>query len=407
VKKVVVTGMGCVSGLGSDLPATWKNLIEGKTAIRPVRKAAEGQTELAFDCMGAPATDDALKALGTRFEEKQLGAVDRFSNLAAAATLEALSDAGLLGDHDRLDRAAIIYGSASGGNTAIESAYQRMFLARLPNIHPMSIPRYMNSASVSHLSMLFGIRGHCLAVSSACATSAHAVSEAMHYIRAGRGPLVITGGSDASLTYASLHGWKALQAMAPDTCRPFSIDRKGMVLGEGGATMILEDEEHAKKRGARIYAEICGSGSTADARHITQPDAENAASTIVAAHRDAGISTDEPVLYSAHGTGTRLNDRAESIALRIAYPSNLEKHRVIATKSAHGHMLGATGAMELMIAIKALIEETAPPILNFVGRDPECDLPLVLEPEPFKGRVTVSASFAFGGLNSVVVARRY
>jgi nodulation protein E len=407
VKKVVVTGMGCVSGLGVDRTATWKNLVEGRTAIRPLRKLAEGQTELAFECAGAPADENAFKALGARFEEKQLGAVDRFSNLAAAATLEALQDAGLLEDRQRLDRASIIYGSASGGNAAIETAYQRMFLARLPNIHPMSIPRYMNSASVSHLSMLFGIRGHCLAISSACATSAHAVTEAMHFIRAGRGDVVVTGGSDASLTYGSVSGWKALQAMAPDTCRPFSLDRKGMVLGEGGATLVLEEEEHARKRGARIYAEICGSGSTADARHITQPDAENAAATIMAAHKDAGIGTDEPILYSAHGTGTRLNDRAESMALRLAYPSGLDRHRVIATKSAHGHMLGATGAMELLIAIQALLEHTAPPILNYVGRDPECDLPLVLEPEPFHGRVTVSASFAFGGLNSVVIARAY
>jgi nodulation protein E len=253
--------------------------------------------------------------------------------------------------------------------------------------------------------MLFGIRGHCLAVSSACATSAHAIAEAMHFIRAGRGPLVITGGSDASLTFASLHGWKALQAMAPDSCRPFSIDRKGMVLGEGAATLVLEDAEHAKARGARIYAEILGSGSTADARHITQPDAENAAAAIAEAHKDAGIGDDEPILYSAHGTGTRLNDRTETRALQLAYPASLDRHRVIATKSAHGHMLGATGAMELLLALKALIERTAPPILNFLGRDPECDLPLVLEPQKIDCRTTVSASFAFGGLNSVLIAR--
>jgi nodulation protein E len=218
---------------------------------------------------------------------------------------------------------------------------------------------------------------------------------------------VITGGSDASLTFGSLQGWRALQAMAPDTCRPFSLDRKGMVIGEGAATLILEEEEHARARGAPIYAEILGAGSTADAKHITQPDFENAAAAIRAAHRDAGIGEEEPVLYSAHGTGTRLNDRSESLALKQAYPSSLGRNRVIATKSAHGHMLGATGAMELLIAIQALIERTAPPILNFLGRDPECDLPLVLEPEPIDHRVAVSASFAFGGLNSVVIARRY
>jgi nodulation protein E len=180
-----------------------------------------------------------------------------------------------------------------------------------------------------------------------------------------------------------------------------------MAIGEGAATLILEDEEHALKRGAKIYAEILGAGSSADARHITQPDAENAAATIRQAQGEAGLKEDEPVLYSAHGTGTRLNDRSEATALRLAFPGGLEQVKVIATKSAHGHMLGATGAMELLLAIQALIEKTAPPILNYLGPDPECDLPLVLKPEPIDCNVTVSASFAFGGLNSVLVARKY
>jgi nodulation protein E len=271
----------------------------------------------------------------------------------------------------------------------------------------MSIPRYMNSANVSYLSMMFGVRGHCLAVSSACASSAHAISEAMHLIRSGRASVVITGGSDASLTYSSLRGWAALQAMATDTCRPFSIDRKGMVIGEGGATLILEEEEHAKARGAKIYAEVAGSGSTADASHITKPDPANAAAAIRAAHEDSGISDEGPILYSAHGTGTKLNDSSESIALRLAYPDSIARHRVIATKSAHGHMLGATGAMELLIAIKALLEKIAPPILNYLGPDSDCDIPLVLEPEEISSEIAVSASFAFGGLNSVLIARKY
>jgi nodulation protein E len=407
VKKVVVTGMGCVSGLGADRASTWTNLISGVTAIRQTRTAAGGQTEIGIECPTAPVVTEALDALRGEFEEKQLAAVEPFSNFGAAATLEALKDAGLRNERQRLAGAAIIYGSASGGNATIEAAYTRAFLQRLPTIHPMSIPRYMTSASVSHLSMLFGIRGHCLAVSSACATSAHAISEAMYFIRSGRGPLVICGGSDASLTFGSLLGWKSLQAMAPDTCRPFSADRKGMVVGEGAATFVLEDEEHARQRGARIYAEISGAASSADARHITQPDAENAAATIAAAMAEAGVEADEPILYSAHGTGTKLNDRSEATALKLAFPGRLDRVRVIATKAAHGHMLGATGAMELLVAIQALIEKMAPPIVNYLGPDPECDVPLVLSPEPIDARVTVSSSFAFGGLNSVLVARKY
>jgi len=406
LNKAVITGMGCVSGLGADMSATWQNLIAGKTAIVPDSVKVDGLTA-SFDGVLARAVPDALDALAKKFSDKMIGSVDSFSNFAAAATLEALNDAGLTDDAERLEKAAIIYGSASGGNETIEAAYERVFLRRLPNIHPMSIPRYMSSANVSHLSMVFGVRGHCIAVSSACATSAHAIGEAMHLIRSGRADVVITGGSDASLTYSSLRGWSALQAMASDSCRPFSANRKGMVIGEGAATLILENEEHARKRGAKIYAEVAGLGSTADARHITQPDPENAAAAIRQAHKDAGIGDDTPLLLSAHGTGTRINDRSETIAFKLAYPDSIGNHRVIATKSAHGHMLGATGAMEFQIAVLALRERLAPPILNYLGPDPECDLPLVLQPEEITSDVAVSTSFAFGGLNSVLIAKRY
>jgi nodulation protein E len=396
--------MGCVSGLGGNKASTWNSLVAGQSAIRPVSVFPEGQQELSFAGVAAPAVEDALHNLAGRYEEKQLN-VDLFSNFAAAATLEALEDADIWGDEAQLSDAAIIYGSASGGNAAMEAGYLRLFFSRLANVHPMTIPRLMNSAAASHLSMLFGIRGHCVAISSACASSAHAIGEAMHFIRSGRCSIVITGGSDASLTFGSLQGWKALQAMAPDMCRPFSIDRKGMVLGEGAATLVLEDEEHALKRGAHIYAEVAGAGSTSDASHLTQPNTERAAAAIRAAHADAQLDAAEPVLFSAHGTGTRLNDRSESLAFRLAYPSSASKHVVIATKSAHGHMLGATGAMEFLIAILALTKKIAPPVLGFLGPDPECDLPLALEPVKLNCHAAISASFAFGGLNSVLVAK--
>ena len=407
MKKAVVTGMGCVSGLGADVASTWRRLLAGNCAIIQKKVAVKGLDEHQIDGPMAPCVPDALTKLEGRFTEKQIASVDLFSNFGASATFEALTDAGLINDSERLEKAAIIYGSASGGNITMEAAYERIFLNRLPNVHPMTIPRYMNSANVSHLSMIFGVRGHCLAVSSACATSAHAISEAMHLIRAGRASVVITGGSDASLTFGSLRGWTALQAMATETCRPFSINRNGMAIGEGAATLIVEEEEHARKRGAKIYAEIAGTGSTADASHITKPDSANAAAAIRAAHEDAGVPDDGEILYSAHGTGTKLNDRSESAALRLAYPNGIAKHRVIATKSAHGHMLGATGAMEFLIAIQAMREKVAPPILNYVGPDPDCDIPLVLEPEEISSEIAVSASFAFGGLNSVLLARKY
>jgi len=407
VNKVVITGIGSVSALGNDVASAWDAAISGRGGIGPIKRYAEGQQDLVFEGIGASVLAGALAPLRARFSEKQLSGVDPFSAFGAAATLEALTSAGLLDDKAALSEAAIVYGSASGGHASIEAGYTRMFYERLPNVHPMTIPRYMGSAAVSHISILFGVKGHSLAVSSACASSAHAIGEAMHLIRAGRASVAITGGSDASLTFGSLQGWKALQAMAPDTCRPFSLDRKGMVIGEGAATLVLESEAHARARGAHVYAELAGYGSTADAGHITQPDSERAAAAIKAAHRDAGLSEAVPVLYSAHGTGTRLNDRAESAALRLAYPDSLAANRVIATKSAHGHMLGAGGAMELILGVQALVAEKAPPVLGFLGRDPECDLPLVLEPEAFAADALVSSSFAFGGLNCVLIARRY
>ena len=411
MKKVVVTGMGCVSGLGPDRASAWQTLIAGDGGIRPLKKFPQGQREMSFDGIGASVPPEATANLRAHFTEKQLSGVDPFSAFAAAATLEALQDAGLwpLAGEARstLSEAAIVFGSASGGNVAVEAGFVRMFLEKMPNVHPMTIPRCMSSASVAHLSMLFGIRGHSLAVASACSSSAHAIGEAMHLIRAGRASLVVTGGSDSSMTFGSLHSWKALQATAPDACRPFSIDRKGMVLGEGAATLILEEEEHARARGAHIHAVMAGSGSTSDAAHITQPDARSAAAAIRAAHKDADLREDAALLFSAHGTGTRLNDRSEAQALRIAYGASLDRHRVIATKSAHGHMLGATGAMEFLIAIDALNAQVAPPILGFLGPDPECDLPLVLAPEKIACEAVVSASFAFGGLNCVLVAKRY
>jgi len=256
VNKVVITGMGCVSGLGSNLASAWDAAIAGHGGILPIKRYAVGQQELAFEGIGAPTLADALTPLRARFSEKQLSGVDPFSAFGAAATLEALTDAGLAGDKAALSEAAILYGSASGGLASIEAGYTRMFYERLPSVHPMTIPRYMSIAAVSHISMLFGIRGHALAMSSACSSSAHAIGEAMHVIRSGRAVIAVTGGSDASLTFGSLYGWKALQAMASDACRPFSIDRKGMVIGEGAATLVLEEEAHARARGARIYAEL-------------------------------------------------------------------------------------------------------------------------------------------------------
>ena len=394
--RVAVTGMGCVSGLGQGMAATWAGLADGRGGVRLLSRRFGDDPRFAMD--GPAACVEAVdgSALEAHLGRRVMAQLDPVCAYAVAATHEALGDA------------AILYGGASGGNVTIEESYARLFLKGQSNVHPLTIPKYMSSAAVGQISMLFGVKGMAFAIASACASSAHAIAEAMHLVRAGRSKIVLAGGADASLTYGSWTAWKALRAMAPDACRPFSSERKGMVLGEGAATLVLEDLDHARARGATIHAEVIGAGASSDAFDLTQPDGVGAAKAIVRARADAGISSDEPCLISAHGTGTPLNDKMEAQALREVFGRDLERHCVIATKSAHGHLLGAGGAIEFVAGLRALEEGLAPPILNYLGPDPECDLPLALgEARPIGHEVLVSNSFAFGGMNSVLIARRF
>ena len=405
--RVAVTGMGCVSALGQGAAATWARLAAGEGGIRPILRGFRDDPRYTVDGPAAAVESLDGAALEAFVGKRVLSQMDPVSAFAAVASHEALLDAGLLEAPGLLAEAAIVYGSASGGNLTIEEAYGRIFLKGAASIHPLTIPKYMGSASVGQLSILFGIKGLAFATSSACASSAHAIGEAMHMIRAGRSQIVVAGGSDASITFGSWLGWKALQAMSPQTCRPFSSGRDGMILGEGAATLVLEDLDHARARGATIYAELAGAGATSDAFHLTQPDGEGAMKAMRQAHADAGVALETPALISTHGTGTPVNDKMEAEAIRQVYGAALDAHQVIATKSAHGHLLGGAGAIEFMVGLQALRAGLAPPVLNYLGPDPECDLPLVLgAPQPTSAEVLVSNSFAFGGLNSVLIARR-
>ncbi|MDP3745629.1 MAG: beta-ketoacyl-[acyl-carrier-protein] synthase family protein [Phenylobacterium sp.] len=405
MKRVAVTGMGCVSALGNGVRETWSSAIAGQGGARPITLTVEGDRAFTTTAVVAALRYDPLPALMARFGRKPIIAVDRFANLAAAATAEALDEAGLGAGSAQLRDAAIMWGACSGGLISIEQAYERMFALGHPNPHPLTVPRLMVSAPASHISILFGVRGLCLSISSACASSAHAIAEGMYLIRSGRAQTVIAGGSDASLSYGGLQSWKALQAISEVACRPFSRDRDGTILGEGAATLILEDEAAARERGAHILCYLTGAGATSDASHMTQPDAESAAAAVRAAHAEAGLPVDEPILISAHGTGTLLNDRMETQALREVYGRALDACRVMATKSAHGHMLGAGGAMEVLLGVQALIHQEAIPTLNFLDEDSECPLPLVLGREAISYRALLSTSFAFGGLNSALIAQ--
>ncbi|TCM16427.1 nodulation protein E [Novosphingobium sp. PhB165] len=402
-ERVLITGMGCVSGLGYGVAANWQSVREGRSAIRPLAPSAPPGIAAWVD----DAAVEAPLLKGVEPERlRRLGRLDRLSEFALEAGLEAVANAGLAQHPSLAQRTAIVLGCGSGGNTTVEIAYERLFGQGQPKAHPQTIPSSMIAAPAAHLSMLLGVHGPTLTLSGACASSAQALGEGMHMIRAGRADIVIAGGAEACLTRGSLAGWQSLGVLAPDTCRPFSRDRRGMVLGEGAAVLVLESERHALARGATIHGELAGYGTSSDAAHMTAPDVDGIAAAIRAAHDDAGIPGEATALISTHGTGTGLNDPAETAAMHRVYGSALARHRAIATKSAHGHMIGATGAIEFLIGMMALGENTAPAVLNYLGPDPECDLPLVLEPEVFEPEILVSNSFAFGGLNSVLVGRR-
>ncbi len=405
-RRVVITGMGAISSLGQGLDATWDALDQGRCGITRISRAVAGSEIHTYEGpAGVVASLDA-SALEARLGPRPLAHLDPLTSFAVIAGHEALEQSGLLGHPVLEHRTTLIWGAGSGGNATIEEGYVRTFLKGGANVHPLTIPKQMISAPVSHLSMMFGAQGPAFTVASACASSGHAIGEGMWMIRSGRSDVALVGGSEACISYGSWLGWLALKAMADDTCRPFSLNRKGMVLGEGGAALVLESYEHAKARGAHIIAELAGYGATSDAHHITSPHGRGAEAAIRAAHADAGVALDTPVMISSHGTGTALNDKIESAAMRAVYGDHFSQSRVIATKSAHGHLIGGGGALELVTAIQAMNHRTVPAILNGLGPDPECDAPLAWTREERSYDVVVSNSFAFGGLNAVLIARR-
>lgn len=394
--RVVITGMGCISGLGLGLTETWRRIAGGDGAIGPAGLACPAARVDAGQCAAALAATDL----------RRMGLLDPLSAFALVATLEAVGQAGLAGHPSLARRTAVVLGCGSGGNATIDTAFERFYGQGRSKVHPQTIPSSMISAPASHVAMLLGVHGPAMVIASACASSAHALGEAMHMVRSGRVDVAIAGGSEACLSPGSLTAWASLGVMAPDTCRPFSRDRKGLALGEGAAVLVLESEEHARARDAVILGELAGYGTSSDAVDITAPDQAGIELAIRAAHEDAGLPTDRSALISAHGTGTTLNDKVEAAALRAIYGADCAGKTVIATKSAHGHLIGATAALEFVIGMQALAAGLAPEVLGYREPDPDCLLPLALGHTPLACDVLVSNSFAFGGLNAVLIGRK-
>jgi nodulation protein E len=303
--------------------------------------------------------------------------------------------------------AATIVGNGAGGQNTVDDSYYKFYGQNAPRVHPLTIPRWMINAAASQVSMDLGLKGPTYVISSACASGTHAIGQAFQLVRTGQSPVALAGGTEACLTVGTFKCWEALRVLSPDTCRPFSKTRSGLVLGEGAAMVVLETREHAMARDAPIYAEISGFGMSADAGDIIAVDPDGAARAMRAALIDATVNPDDIDYVNAHGTGTALNDKAETLALRKAFGASAERLAVSSSKGVLGHSLGAAGALEFAATALALRHQTIPPTANFEEADPDCDLdyvPNAARNAPLQN--AMSSSFAFGGLNAVLVLGR-
>jgi nodulation protein E len=399
-RRVAVTGLGIISPLGLNLEDSWKSLKLGLSGIGPIKSV--DCSALRFQ-NGAEVRDyEPLK----HFEGGKDAYIDRFAQFSVVAAREALRNSGVQLTPELRENSAIVCGSAVGGQAAIESGFEDLWVQGRGRVHPLTIPKTMANAGASHIAMDMGLSGPTYTVSTACSSANHAIGQAFRLVRDGQAELAMTGGSEAMFTIGMLKAWEAMRVVAPDTCRPFSKDRRGLILGEGGAMMVLEPMEAAKARGAKIYGEICGFGMTADAHHLTQPTVQGPARAMRGALREAGLAPESVGYINAHGTGTPGNDPVESSAIREVFGAHADKIGVSSTKSMHGHVLGAAGALEAVATLLALYHGILPPTANYNERDPECDLDYIPnQPRALQVEAALSNSFAFGGLNAVIAFR--
>lgn len=400
--RVVVTGLGCLSAIGNTVPEFRRSLDDGRCGIGPITKVDR-------DGLGVGVAAEIKDFDPARhFERRRLGLLDPFAQYAMIAAREAIADSGLAASPGLGSRTAVILGTGKGGDTTTNDCAVRLLVDRKKRLNPLAIPRAMANAAVSHVAIEHGITGPAFAISSACASANHAIGQAFWMVRHGIVDAAVTGGSEACLTYGTLKAWEAMRVTAPDTCRPFSRDRKGLVLGEGAGIAVLESLESARARGARIFAEICGFGMSADASDMVHPCVNGIARAMREALADAAMAPEEVDYVNAHGTGTRINDVTETRAMHMVFGAHAYDLAISSTKSMHGHAMGAAAALELVATVLAIDAGVVPPTVNFTEPDPECDLDCVPnQARQMKVDAALSSSFAFGGLNAVLALRKF
>ena len=411
MRRAVVTGLGALTPLGQGVASSWEAALAGESGVAAITR---------FDVSGF-STRIAAEVKGFNPEDfidkKEIKRMDLFIHYAMAAAHMAMEDSGLSIDPSVAPRTGVYMGSGLGGLCTLEKYHKAYLLEGGPKkISPFFIPMLISNLAPGHISMRYGAKGPNILTSTACAASSHAIGEGLRAIRDGICDVVIAGGSEATITPLGVGGFCSMKALStrnddPLTAsRPFDVDRDGFVVGEGSAIVILEELEYARNRGAKIYAEICGYGASADAYHVTAPapGGEGAVRAMAAALSDAGIMAEDVDYINAHGTSTPYNDLYETMAIKTVFGERAKSVPISSTKSMTGHLLGASGALEAVFCSLAIRDGVLPPTINYTTPDPECDLdyvPNVKRKHPV--RYAISNSFGFGGTNSVLVFGRY
>ncbi|UWQ39056.1 beta-ketoacyl-[acyl-carrier-protein] synthase family protein [Leisingera aquaemixtae] len=401
MKRVVITGAGTINALGHSVPATLEAMREGRCGIgelefRDVERLAiriGGQVR-GFEAEG-------------RFNRQQMSLYDRFTQFTLTAAKEAIAQSGLEFHGELSAKAGVVLGNSGGGMQTLDENYRSVYEDGKNRVHPFVVPKLMNNAAAGHVSMQFNLKGPSFTVSTACASSNHAMAQAFQMVRSGMSPVMITGGSESMLCFGGVKAWEGLRVMSKDACRPFSANRNGMVQGEGAGVFVFEEYDHAKTRGAEILCEVIGFAMSSDAADIVMPSKQGAARAIAGALQDARVSASEVGYINAHGTGTAANDKTECAAVADVFGPHADSLMISSTKSMHGHLIGGTGAVELLACIMALRDGVIAPTIGYEEPDPECALDVVPnEAREARVEVALSNAFAFGGLNAVLALRR-
>lgn len=401
MKRVVVTGAGTINALGHSVAATYEAMREGHCGIgalefRDVERLAikiGGQVH-GFEAEG-------------RFNRQQMALYDRFTQFTLTAAKEAIAQSGLEFHGELAAKSGVVLGTAGGGVSTWDDNYRSVYEDGKNRVHPFVVPKLMNNAAASHVSMEFNLKGPSFTVSTACSSSNHAMAQAFQMVRSGMSPAMVTGGSESMLCFGGVKAWEGLRVMSKEACRPFSANRNGMVQGEGAGIFVFEDYDHARARGAEILCEVLGFAMSSDAADIVMPSKQGAARAIAGALQDARIDPDRVGYINAHGTGTVANDKTECAAVADVFGPHADQLMISSTKSMHGHLIGGTGAVELLACIMALKDGVIAPTIGYEEADPECALDVVPnEARDTKVEVALSNAFAFGGLNAVLALGR-